>query len=158
MEEPRVPSAAPDGRDVRQRDTMSIDRIAATASPTSAPAPVGADHGRRGRRGPEADLFLSWIDPIVTGSLSTPSGLALGNAGRRAASDVVADVPNGPRLASERLRRHGRLLVASVDEPGSITAVVAVGTVFVDWTDARGDRRSAWLRVPPLPSRFRADA
>ncbi|RUR01877.1 hypothetical protein [Labedella endophytica] len=135
---------------------MSIDRVAATTAPTS---PIGAPAAAMGRhRTGRAELFLTWIDPIITGSLVTPSGLALGNAGRRTARSVVVDVPNGPQIAVDRLRRNGRIVVASLQEPGSVAAVVAVGTVFVDWTDHHGQNRSAWLRVPPLPSRFRANA
>ncbi|PSL38173.1 hypothetical protein CLV49_1787 [Labedella gwakjiensis] len=137
---------------------MSIDRIDATPVPAAAPAIVERRDVSRPRRTSEAELFLTWVDPVVTGELHTPSGLAIGNAGRRAAHDVSVDSPAGESISAARLARSGRLLVASVDEPGSIAAVVTTGTVFVDWTDRNGDRRTDWLRVPPLPARFSARA
>jgi hypothetical protein len=136
---------------------MSIDRTVATATvlAPSSPTPSGGRLFATGRR-PAVDLFLTWTDPVVTGTASTPRGLALGNAGRRSAADVTVDVPGGATVALARLRRNGRVLVAALDEPGTIAAAVSLGTVFVDWTDGHGHRRSAWLRVPPVPSRFRA--
>ena len=135
---------------------MSIDRIPATAASLPRTTERVAVTQPR-RRAADAELFLTWVDPVVTGELRTPSGLAVGNAGRRPARDVSVDLP-GSRIAAPRLARSARLLVASVDEPGSIAAVVRAGTVFVDWTDRNGERRTDWLRVPPLPARFAARA
>ena len=134
---------------------MSIDRIPATAASLPRTRAVVAV-APRSRRVADADLFLTWVDPVVTGELHTPSGLAIGNAGRRAARDVSVDSHAGGGISVARLARYGRLLVASVDEPGSIAAAVAAGTVFVDWTAQNGERRTDWLRVPPLPARFSA--
>lgn len=134
---------------------MSIDRIPATAA--SLPhATTPADAAPWSRRVADAELFLTWTDPVVTGQLHTPSGLAIGNAGRRAAHDISVDSPAGESISAARLARSGRLLIASIDEPGSIAAAVTAGTIFVDWTDRNGDRRTDWLRVPPLPARFAA--
>jgi hypothetical protein len=147
-------------REVRRparKTTVSIDRIPATAASlphTTERVPVAPP----ARRATDAELFLTWIDPVVTGELRTPSGLAVGNAGSRSAHDVSVDLPTGSHISAARLVRSARLLIASVDEPGSIAAVVAAGTVFVDWTDRNGDRRTDWLRVPPLPARFSARA
>jgi len=151
------PSRRPhhDVRRPARKTIVSIDRIPATAA--SLPrATTAAAVAPRPRRVADAELFLTWVDPVVTGELHTPSGLAIGNAGRRAAHDVSVDSPAGDSISVPRLARSGRLLVASVDEPGSIAAVVTAGTVFVDWTDRHGDRRTDWLRVPPLPACFSA--
>jgi hypothetical protein len=140
-----------------RKTTVSIDRIPATA----ASLPLPAERARvavRSPRAADAELFLTWVDPVVTGDLRTPSGLAVGNGGRRPARDVSVDLPTGSHIATARLARSARLLVASTDEPGSIAAAVRAGTVFVDWTDRDGDRRTDWLRVPPLPARFSAGA
>jgi hypothetical protein len=133
---------------------MSIDRRVATTTSATAPAHPSGRSPFRSRGLPDVDLFLVWTDPFVTGRDRTPVGLSLGNAGRRSASDVVIDIPTGPQIARTRLRRNGHVLIASLDEPGSIEATIAVGVVFVDWTDRRGERRSIWFRVPPVPTRF----
>jgi hypothetical protein len=135
---------------------MSIDRSVATATSAITPAPPSGWPTFRSRGLPDVDLFLVWTDPFVTGADRTPVGLSLGNAGRRSATDVVIDIPTGPQVSRARLRRNGRMLVASLDEAGSIEATIAVGLVFVDWTDRHGERCSVWLRVPPLPTRFRS--
>lgn len=135
---------------------MSIDRSVATTTSTIAPAVPSGWPAFRSRQRPDVDLFLVWTDPFVTGPARTPVGLTLGNAGRRSAVDVSIDIPTGPQVDRARLRRNGRVLLASLDEPGSIQATIAVGVVFVDWTDRHGERRSVWLRVPPVPTRFRS--
>lgn len=135
---------------------MRIDRTVATTLSTAAPAaPRVWPPFRTGER-PDVDLFLVWTDPFVTGPARTPVGLSLGNAGRRSAADVTIDIPTGPQVAASRLRRNGRVLIAALDVPGSIEATITVGVVFVDWTDRHGERRSVWLRVPPVPTRFRS--
>jgi hypothetical protein len=135
---------------------MSIDRNVATTTSASAPTVFRGWPAFRSRELSEVDLFLVWTDPFVTGPARTPVGLTLGNAGRRSALDVSIDIPTGPQVGRSRLRRNGHVLVASLDEPGSIQATIAVGVVFVDWTDREGERRSVWLRVPPVPTRFRS--
>ncbi|RWZ52769.1 hypothetical protein ELQ90_02155 [Labedella phragmitis] len=135
---------------------MSIDRSVATTTTASAPAVPSGWPAFRLRRLPDVDLFLVWTDPFVTGPARTPVGLTLGNAGRRSAVAISIDIPTGPQVTKARLRRNGRIIVASLDEPGSIQATIAVGLVFVDWTDRHGERRSIWLRVPPVPTRFRS--
>jgi hypothetical protein len=141
-----------------RKTTVSIDRIPATAASSSRTAERVVARAPRSRRAADAELFLTWVDPVVTGDLRTPSGLAVGNAGRRPARDVLVDLPTGSRIDAVRITRSARLLVASIDDPGSIAAAVRAGTIFVDWTDRNGDRRTDWLRVPPLPARFSARA
>ena len=102
-------------------------------------------------------FVLTWLDLPNDGSDPTlPLGtcLVLRTVGRPA-RDVLVDLPGGPVRGRDKLRPGAPLGIAT---PVELDAVVALGTVFVEWSDARGVSRTTWLRVPPVPARYRSPA
>jgi len=116
------------------------------------PRRVRVERPRRLRHG--TDFVLTWLDLPNDGSDPTlPLGtcLVLRTVGR-AARDVLVDLPGGPVRGRDTLRPGSPLGIAA---PVELEALVAVGTVFVEWSDRRGGARTTWLRVPPVPARYR---
>jgi hypothetical protein len=105
------------------------------------------------RRSPR--FYLTYLDePQATGDLSVPAGscLVLRSIGGDDPRLVEVRLPDDSTAGIARLRRGSSVGVAS---PESLAAVVSLGTVFVDWTSPDGVRRTSWLRVPPIPARYR---
>lgn len=104
-----------------------------------------------------ATFVLTWLDLPNDGADPTlPLGtcLVLRTVGRPV-RDVLVDLPGGPVRGRERLRPGAMLGIAT---PVELDALVALGTVFVEWSDGRGGSRTTWLRVPPVPARYRSPA
>jgi hypothetical protein len=134
--------------------TTALDPSAPAAT-TTGPARVRRERITRVRR--QATFVLSWLDLPNDGSDPTlPLGtcLVLRTVGRPV-RDVLVDVPGGPVRGRDRLRPGAPLGIAT---PVELDALLAVGTVFVEWSDGRGGERTTWLRVPPVPARYRSRA
>ncbi|MBD8140097.1 hypothetical protein IFT36_05985 [Frigoribacterium sp. CFBP 13605] len=119
------------------------------------PARIRRERATRLRR--PATFVLSWLDLPNDGSDPTlPLGtcLVLRTVGRPA-RDVLVDLPGGPVRGRDKLRPGAPLGIAT---PVELDALVALGTVFVEWSDAHGVSRTTWLRVPPVPARYRSPA
>jgi len=108
------------------------------------------------RRAPR--FFLSYLllpndgtDP----SLPLGTCLVLRSVGGDAPRRVVVDLPAGATRTTERLLPGTAVGVAT---PVELPALVELGTVFVEWEARDGVRRTAWLRVPPVPARYRSRA
>jgi len=108
----------------------------------------------RRRRSPR--FHLSWLPVPNDGSdpaLPLGTCLVLRAVGGRPPRDVSVELPRGVVRSTRRLRPGSAVGLAT---PTEIDRLSEVGTVFVDWTSRDGVRRTAWLRVPPVPARYRA--
>lgn len=135
-----------------------------TASGTEQPPAVGARPGsstgrlrtERVARLPKAPRFyLTYLSLPHDGSdPALPLGvcLVLQSIGGRDPRRVEVQLPDGTVRGTPRLRRGSMIGIAT---PAELPAVMDLGTVFVDWTSRDGERRTAWLRVPPVPARYR---
>ncbi|TWX40444.1 hypothetical protein ES689_03015 [Frigoribacterium sp. ACAM 257] len=103
-----------------------------------------------------APLFsLDWLDvPNDVGRAGMPLGtcLVLRCTGGRVPENVVVELADGDVRRTDALGQHSELGIAT---PLELTALVDIGTVFVEWSSSGGARRTTWLRVPPVPSRYR---
>lgn len=127
------------------------------AAPATSTRPARLRRERTTRLRRPATFVLSWLDLPNDGSDPTlPLGtcLVLRTVGRPA-RDVLVDLPGGPVRGRDKLRPGAPLGIAT---PVELDAVVALGTVFVEWSDGRGVSRTTWLRVPPVPARYRSPA
>ena len=114
---------------------------------------IRSERAPRLRRAPR--FYLTYLDePQASGDRSVPTGscLVLRSIGGDDPRLVEVRLPDDSTVGTARLRRGSSVGVAS---PESLAALVSLGTVFVDWTSPDGVRRASWLRVPPIPARYR---
>ncbi|KQS22893.1 hypothetical protein [Frigoribacterium sp. Leaf186] len=126
----------------------------APATPTRA-LRVRPERVTRVRR--PATFVLTWLDLPNDGEdpgLPLGTCLVLRTVGR-SVRDVLVDLPGGSVRGRDKLRPGTMLGIAT---PVELDALVALGTVFVEWSDGRGGSRTTWLRVPPVPARYRSPA
>ena len=151
--------------DTGRPGTTDPSDAATTLDPTATalPAPATATRVRRVRRerttrlSRPAAFVLSWLELPNDGSDPTlPLGTCLVlRAVGRPVRDVLVDLPGGPVRGRDKLRPGAPLGIAT---PVELDALTALGTVFVEWSDAHGVSRTTWLRIPPVPARFRSPA
>lgn len=100
-------------------------------------------------------FFLSYLLLPNDGTdPATPLGtcLVLRSVGGSRPRRVVVDLPGGTTRTAERLPTGAAVGIAT---PVELPRLVELGTVFVEWEARDGVRRTAWVRVPPVPARYR---
>ena len=132
-----------------------IRSIAASGDPSATPVAVLFERAVHPSR--PASFVLTWLELPNDGSdPSLPLGTCLVlRAVGRPVRNVLVDLPGGPVRGRDKLRPGAPLGIAT---PVELDALAALGTVFVEWSDARGVSRTTWLRVPPVPARYRSPA
>lgn len=138
----------------------SGERIAATAHTTERALLTGVrllrERPLSRRRAPR--FFLSYLLLPNDGTdPATPLGtcLVLRSVGGSRPRRVVVDLPGGATRSAERLPADTAIGIAT---PVELPRLVELGTVFVEWEARDGVRRTAWVRVPPVPARYRSAA
>jgi hypothetical protein len=108
------------------------------------------------RRRSAPRFYLTYLQSPNDGSdPAVPLGtcLVLRAIGGRTPRHVSVELPHGVVRTSPALRRGSSIGVAA---PSELDDLAALGTVFVEWVSRDGVSRTAWLRVPPTPARYRA--
>lgn len=149
--------------DAAQPESGHAEPARATAAPVQPTAGTtrarfdtsGIRPERASRLRRPARFVLTYLDLPNDGSdPSLPLGTCLVlRAVGRTVRDVLVDLPGGPVRAREKLRPGAMLGIATPVELGALTEV---GTVFVEWADSLGTPRTSWLRLPPVPARYRS--
>ena len=134
---------------------LSAEGVPLAPMRTAAPAVVDIRPERvvALRRPPR--FYLTYLDAPNDGrdpGLPLGTCLVLKAIGGQTPRRVEVDLPGGTVRTARKLPRGAGLAVASPDD---LAAVAELGTVFVEWTSLDGMSRTAWVRVPPVPARYR---
>lgn len=135
--------------------TVLGPRPAPAVGPRRAPAgPVTRPVRTRPARSPFTLTYLDAPTTVETPGIPTGTCLVLRNTGGRAlrwASVTPVDGTVGARVGRP-LPRHGDLGLGGRED---VARLAAASDLFVDWVDQAGTDRSTWMRVPPVPARYR---
>ncbi|QNE44571.1 hypothetical protein F1C15_12775 [Frigoribacterium sp. NBH87] len=149
--------------------------MSTTSSDADGVTATGARLGARGRTRPRVDpssvrpervvalrrrsaprFYLTYLQSPNDGSdPAVPLGtcLVLRAIGGQTPRRVSVELPHDVVRTASSLRRGASVGIAT---PGELDELAALGTVFVEWVSRDGVTRTAWLRVPPTPARYRA--